>query len=91
MPITSSLYVAGTLDTASQSVLVDIGTGYYADMSLTSAGDYYKRKMDFVKTQLDTLQATINTKQQSRQAVTEIMQMKMAYAKQQQEQATASA
>lgn len=44
VPITQSLYVKGTLATA-DSVMVDIGTGYFVEKSVKSAGEYLDRKV----------------------------------------------
>ncbi|CAK8681376.1 unnamed protein product [Clavelina lepadiformis] len=83
VPLTGSLYVPGQLADA-DSVLVDIGTGYYAEKTLTDADEFFKRKIDYLKQQMDKLQPAVQQKFQSRQVVYEMLQAKvMAHAKQQ--------
>ncbi|KAI6177766.1 hypothetical protein M3Y97_00943600 [Aphelenchoides bicaudatus] len=48
IPITSSLYMSGEI-IEPQKLVVDIGTGYYVEMSAQRAVDFYKRKVDFVR------------------------------------------
>ncbi|KAK9907732.1 hypothetical protein WJX75_008850 [Coccomyxa subellipsoidea] len=62
LPLTSSLYVAGTL-ASTDSVLIDIGTGYYMEKSTEEGADYCKRKVMYLKEQLDKIGAAIKEKQ----------------------------
>ena len=45
MPLTPSLYVPGQL-ASTETVLVDIGTGFYVEKTPPSAQDFYKRKVE---------------------------------------------
>ncbi|CAG8549535.1 28417_t:CDS:2, partial [Dentiscutata erythropus] len=48
-------------------VIVDVGTGYYAEKTSDDAVKFYSDKVDFVKKNLDKLQETISTKQRNLQ------------------------
>ena len=65
LPLTQSLYVPGTLHQV-QQVMVDVGTGYFAEMPVKDAAAFYQRKQNFIKDSLDKLEITINQKQDQR-------------------------
>ncbi|KAG9094118.1 subunit of tubulin prefoldin [Ceratobasidium sp. 370] len=76
VPLTNSLYVPGKLaDT--NNVIIDVGTGYYVSKTRAEAKKHYQQKVDFVNTNLTTLQSTIETKQQNMNYLLQVMQMKM--------------
>ncbi|XVE92943.1 hypothetical protein REPUB_Repub01dG0147500 [Reevesia pubescens] len=54
VPLTASLYVAGTLDDADK-VLVDIGTGYFVEKTMAEGKDYCERKINLLKSNFDQL------------------------------------
>ncbi|WWC57847.1 prefoldin, alpha subunit [Kwoniella dejecticola CBS 10117] len=86
IPLTSSLYVPGKLvDT--DNFVVDVGTGYYIKKTKAETASHYTSKSTFVQTNLDTLQKTIERKQDNVQSVVQVLQMKMQDAQQQQQQA----
>ncbi|TIC19445.1 hypothetical protein E3Q13_01215 [Wallemia mellicola] len=62
VPLTTSLYVPGKL-TDVENVLVDIGTGYYVKKTTQEADKHYKSKVDYVNKNLETLQQTLEKKQ----------------------------
>ncbi|KAH7334179.1 Prefoldin subunit-domain-containing protein [Rhizoctonia solani] len=76
VPLTNSLYVPGKL-VNTENVIVDIGTGYYVSKTRPEATKYYQTKVDFVTTNLNTLQTTIETKQQNLNYLLQVMQSKM--------------
>lgn len=76
VPLTSSMYVAGQLADV-ETVLVDIGTGYYVQMKLKAATDYYQRKVDFLSKQMESLQPILQEKSLMKESVMEVMQMKV--------------
>jgi prefoldin alpha subunit len=98
VPLTTSLYVPGKLVDV-ETVVVDIGTGYYvkkvrpsacsADSAKTKAEAlaHYTEKTAFVQKNLDQLQATIERKQENAQSVVQVLQMKMQQAQAAQAQA----
>ena len=77
IPMTQTLYVAGTLVNP-ETVLVDIGTGYFVEKHTSDAIDYYKRKIEYLKSQLDKLQSTIVAKRSQMQIFMDIYQLKMS-------------
>ncbi|CAE6454470.1 unnamed protein product [Rhizoctonia solani] len=76
VPLTNSLYVPGKL-VNTENVIVDIGTGYYVSKTRAEATKYYQTKVDFITTNLNTLQTTIETKQQNMNYLIQVMQSKM--------------
>ncbi|XP_071701589.1 prefoldin subunit 5-like [Rutidosis leptorrhynchoides] len=54
VPLTASLYVAGTLDDA-EKVLVDVGTGYFIEKTMDEGKDYCERKVNLLKSNYDQL------------------------------------
>lgn len=77
IPMTSTLYVSGSLASVDK-VLVDIGTGYFVEKNIADAADYYKRKIDFIKGQLEKLQGTIVAKRSQMGLFMDIFQMRMS-------------
>ncbi|KCV72188.1 prefoldin, alpha subunit [Fonticula alba] len=75
LPITTSLYVPGTL-TDVNHVLVDVGTDYFIKMSVTQAASYYERKDAMLDAELAQLNASIQQAQQNMQVLVEFMQAK---------------
>ncbi|KAJ3078616.1 Prefoldin subunit 5 [Rhizoclosmatium hyalinum] len=81
IPLTSSLYVPGTLADVSK-VIVDIGTGYMIDKSIPDAKDFYKTKVTFLRENLDGLQETITQRENQYKVLIDVMNMKMTEAQQ---------
>ncbi|KAG8752845.1 subunit of tubulin prefoldin [Ceratobasidium sp. 428] len=87
VPLSNSLYVPGKLaDT--NNVIIDVGTGYYVSKTRAEAKTHYQQKVDFVNTNLTTLQSTIETKQQNMNYLLQVMQMKMQDSQSRSAQAT---
>ncbi|KAI9257888.1 prefoldin, alpha subunit [Sporodiniella umbellata] len=76
VPLTSSLYVPGKLSNV-QKVIVDIGTGYYVEKSVSDATAFYNDKVAFVKNNLATLEKTVTDKQSTLRAIVNVMQDKI--------------
>ncbi|KAG8452680.1 hypothetical protein GDO86_004462 [Hymenochirus boettgeri] len=76
VPLTSSMYVPGTLNDVS-SVLIDVGTGYYVEKSVEDARDFFKRKIDFLTKQIEKIQPALQEKHAVKQAVFETMSVKI--------------
>ncbi|KAI9476054.1 MAG: prefoldin, alpha subunit [Benjaminiella poitrasii] len=83
VPLTSSLYVPGKLSNV-QKVIVDVGTGYYVEKSVSDASKFYNDKVGYVKKNLGTLEKTITDKQSSLRAIVNVMQDKLQQQQQQQ-------
>ncbi|KAL8588690.1 hypothetical protein ACOMHN_046462 [Nucella lapillus] len=76
VPLTGSMYVPGQLSDV-ESVLVDIGTGYYVDMAPEKAKDYFTRKVEFITKQMEKIQPVLQDKYRTKQVVMEILQAKV--------------
>ncbi|KAH9946748.1 Prefoldin-domain-containing protein [Amylocystis lapponica] len=76
VPLTNSLYVPGKLHDV-ENVIVDIGTGYYVKKSRAQALKHYESKVDYIRTNLDTLQDTIQKKQDNLNYLMNVMQAKL--------------
>lgn len=61
-PLTSSIFIDGILDEPNK-VLVDLGTGYYADKDLNGAKEFYSRKNKLVQGQLSLIGQKIKEQQ----------------------------
>ncbi|KPJ14513.1 Prefoldin subunit 5 [Papilio machaon] len=76
VPLTSSMYVSGTIaDT--DNVIIDIGTGYYAQKDIEGAKDYFKRKVQFVTEQMEKIQVLGIEKTKVKDAICMMMEMKI--------------
>ncbi|TPX30961.1 hypothetical protein SmJEL517_g05603 [Synchytrium microbalum] len=76
VPLTSSLYVPGEIGDDNK-VIVDVGTGYFVEKSIPDAQEFYKRKVGYIKTRLDELQATINDRRNSHTVLMDIIRSKL--------------
>lgn len=76
VPLTSSMYVTGKLADAN-NVLVDIGTGYYAEKSIEDAKDYFKRRVEYVTEQMEKIQQLGVEKSKMREATVDVIEMKI--------------
>ncbi|KAI9461512.1 Prefoldin-domain-containing protein [Russula earlei] len=79
VPLTSSLYVPGKLRDV-ENVIVDIGTGYYVQKTRAQAVKHYEGKIEYIKTNLDALQETIQKKQDNMSYLVNIIQSKLQHA-----------
>lgn len=76
VPLTGSMYVAGKLaDT--NNVLVDIGTGYYAQKSIPDAKDYFDRSVSYIKEQIDKIQQLTVDRSKVRDAAVDVIETKL--------------
>ncbi|ESO92077.1 hypothetical protein LOTGIDRAFT_217219 [Lottia gigantea] len=76
VPLTSSMYVPGQLSNA-DNVLIEIGTGYYIEMSVDKGKDYFKRKVEYISKQMEKIQPILQEKYKAKQAIVEILQLKV--------------
>ena len=74
VPLTNSLYVPGTLN---NKIMVDVGTGYYCEMDQVKAQDFYSRKVEYVQTNLNTLETTVNQRHGQKQALIQVLEAKL--------------
>lgn len=76
LPLTQSLYASGTIaDT--ETFLIDIGTGYYVEMTAADGQAYCKRKMDKLTESLHNLQGLIRDKNLHLSEVNRILSAKL--------------
>ncbi|CAZ79607.1 unnamed protein product [Tuber melanosporum] len=68
VPLTTSLYVPGTLSDT-ENVLVDVGTGYYVEKSAADAEKFYAEKVKTLTENLGELEKIIAQKRQNVQVV----------------------
>ena len=85
IPLTGSMYVPGKL-AAVDSVLVDVGTGYYVDKSISAANGFIQNKLRMIAENLDKVGMALQSKRRDLEAVTIILQEKMAAQKVAQDQ-----
>ncbi|KAI0942251.1 hypothetical protein AcW1_002929 [Taiwanofungus camphoratus] len=76
VPLTNSLYIPGKLCDL-ENVIVDVGTGYYVQKSRPQALKHYQSKVDYIRTNLEALQETIQKKQENMNYLINVMQMKL--------------
>ncbi|UZJ53402.1 hypothetical protein CBS101457_002722 [Exobasidium rhododendri] len=76
VPLTSSLYVPGTIADANR-VIVDVGTGYYVEKSTEDARKMYEGRVEYVTKSLEQLQETITRKEDNMRVVRDISMVKM--------------
>uniref|UniRef100_A0A668U9E7 Uncharacterized protein n=1 Tax=Oreochromis aureus TaxID=47969 RepID=A0A668U9E7_OREAU len=71
-----NMYVPGTLNDV-EHVLVDVGTGYYVEKNVEDSKAFFKRKIDFLTKQIEKIQPALQEKHAMKQAVIEVMNMKI--------------
>ncbi|KAF9445434.1 Prefoldin alpha subunit [Macrolepiota fuliginosa MF-IS2] len=75
VPLTNSLYVPGKLSDV-EHVVVDVGTGYFVKKTRPQAAKYYSQKVDYIKTNLETLEDTIGKKRENLNYLVTVLQAK---------------
>uniref|UniRef100_A0A3P9A5E2 Prefoldin subunit 5 n=1 Tax=Esox lucius TaxID=8010 RepID=A0A3P9A5E2_ESOLU len=70
------MYVPGTLNDV-EHVLVDVGTGYYVEKNVNDTKEFFKRKIDFLTKQMEKIQPALQEKHGMKQAVIEVMNIKI--------------
>jgi len=76
VPLTNSLYVPGKLSDL-ENVIVDVGTGYYVKKTRAQATKHYQSKVDYLQSNLETLQETGLKKQENLSFVGNVLQSKI--------------
>ncbi|KAF9014090.1 Prefoldin subunit-domain-containing protein [Cyathus striatus] len=76
VPLTNSLYVPGKLCDP-EHVIVDVGTGYFVKKTRTQATKHYQSKVDYIRSNLETLEDTINKKRENMNYLVGVMQVKL--------------
>lgn len=70
------MYVVGKLAETS-TVLVDIGTGYYAQKSISDAKDYFNGRVTYVTEQMEKIQELRHDKSKIRDITADVIEMKL--------------
>lgn len=70
------MYVTGKLADAN-NVIVDIGTGYYAEKNIEDAKDYFKRKVEYVTEQMEKIQQVGIERTKLREATMDIIEARI--------------
>lgn len=76
LPLTSAVYVTGQL-ASHESILLDIGTGYFAERTPDQGVDYCRRKVNMLKENLDKIGQVIKEKNQQLTMVNQMLQGKI--------------
>ncbi|ESO11508.1 hypothetical protein HELRODRAFT_108802 [Helobdella robusta] len=76
VPLNSSIYVPGEISNTDY-VMVDIGTGYFVDMKVNKAKDYYQRKVKYLEEQMGKLQSLYQEKHRFKEAIIDLLQSKV--------------
>ncbi|XP_011156838.1 prefoldin subunit 5 [Solenopsis invicta] len=76
VPLTGSMYVTGKL-IDSNNVIVDIGTGYYAEKNIVDAKDYFKRKVEYVTEQMEKIQQVGIERTKLREATMDLIETRI--------------
>ncbi|KAK0383323.1 hypothetical protein NLU13_9236 [Sarocladium strictum] len=76
VPLTNSLYVNGDL-TDTETVLVDVGTGFLVEKKLKSAEKFYDGKVEELGANLKDLELIVQRKQTNARTVEEILRQKL--------------
>merc|ERR1712168_798713 len=90
VPLTSSMYVKGYLDDTSK-VTCDIGTGFYIEQPVDNAKEYFERRVQFLTSQMEKIQPSLQEKYRMKEAVKDIFQNKIQLQLAAQQQSTAAA
>ncbi|GAX80580.1 hypothetical protein CEUSTIGMA_g8017.t1 [Chlamydomonas eustigma] len=77
LPLTSSVFVNGTI-ASTENVMIDIGTGYYVEMSAQEGQDYCKRKVAKLQENLSAVQQLLREKQGNLAMVSRVLSEKTA-------------
>jgi len=91
VPLTSAMYVTGKLDNV-KTVIVDIGTGYYVDMPIHKAQNYFNRRIAQVASQINSVETIVHEKATAKAMILQTFQSRLQQhlATQQQQNQTAS-
>ncbi|KAM3477073.1 hypothetical protein MY5147_002889 [Beauveria neobassiana] len=76
VPLTNSLYVRGEF-TNTETVLVDVGTGFLVEKKLESAATFYENKIKELTHSLKELEAIVQQKQMNVRTIEEVLRQKL--------------
>jgi prefoldin alpha subunit len=76
VPLTQSLYVPGKIVDGNK-LLVDVGTGYYAEKDQQQTEDFLQRKGDMIEVNLASLREHIDMKRREYEMIAQAMQQRL--------------
>ncbi|MCJ1236526.1 subunit of tubulin prefoldin [Varicellaria rhodocarpa] len=76
VPLTTSLYVPGTL-ADSENVIVDVGTGFYVEKTTKDATTFYSARIDDLSTNLKDLESIVQGKSNNLRVVEDVLRQKV--------------
>jgi prefoldin alpha subunit len=76
IPITSSLYIQGTI-VDNENVLVDYGTGYYVERTVDQGVGYCERKGLLIKENMEKIANVVNQKKKAADQISLVLQKKI--------------
>ncbi|KAK9325864.1 Prefoldin [Lipomyces orientalis] len=76
VPLTTSLYVPGVVEDV-ETVMVDVGTGYYIEKKPTDAIAFYENKVTTLQKNLVDLEDIVNGKMGNLRMVEEVLRQKV--------------
>lgn len=78
MPLTTSLYVPARLSaTKANTVLVDVGTGFYVEKSTADAIKFYEGKVKDLEKNLGDIEKGVGGKNESLRVVEDVLRQKV--------------
>ncbi|EFO21387.1 hypothetical protein LOAG_07104 [Loa loa] len=76
VPLTESMYIPAKIADP-KNHLIEIGTGYFVEMSTEKAVDYFRRKQAFLKQQMEVIEGVLPEKYRARNAIVDNLQKKI--------------
>ena len=80
VPLSSSLYVPGYVED-SDKVMVELGTGYFVEKTVTDAKELIDRKIALINSSIETIENVGNNKKKNISMLTQAIQYKMSLIK----------
>ncbi|KAK6588734.1 hypothetical protein RS030_2307 [Cryptosporidium xiaoi] len=71
-PISQSIYIDAKLDDI-ENILVDIGTGYYVEMSIAKTKTHFDKKIEMVKKSIEKINKSISDKNKIFDAINSLL------------------
>ncbi|VDM63949.1 unnamed protein product [Angiostrongylus costaricensis] len=76
VPLSESMYIRAEVDDPSR-MLIEMGTGYFAEVSREKAGEFFERKKKYITKQIETIEKIILDKKRTRNVIAETLQSKI--------------
>ncbi|VDP95098.1 unnamed protein product [Echinostoma caproni] len=76
VPLTSTLCVPGKL-TDTEHVIVDIGTGYFSEMTIDQAEKHFTRRIEYINKHIQDIAAVLEEKTQAHRVIATTLESKV--------------